>query len=147
MDARVTLPADIDLNSDPILRLHYVGDVARVTLNRRLLTDDFYNGNVFEVGLRRYAPEILDGELRVAILALREDAPIYLANEARPDFGDQPDELGSRSGSTFRFYSSVPRFLCAATAGWIRSANHCCPCLFTSHCHATSSPKAFIRSL
>jgi beta-galactosidase len=86
---RIKLPADIDLNTDPILRLHYIGDVARVTLNGKLLTDDFYNGNVFEVGLSRYAPDILSGDLRVAILPLRKDAPIMLAREARPDFGDK----------------------------------------------------------
>lgn len=84
---RVKLPADIDLNTDPILRLHYVGDVARVTLNGKLLTDDFYNGNAFDIGLRRYAPEILNGDLRIQILPLRKDAPIYMAKEARPDFG------------------------------------------------------------
>ncbi len=87
---RIKLPANLDLSIDPILRLNYVGDVARVTLNGKLLTDDFYNGNVFEVGLRRYAPEILTGDLRVEILPLRKDAPIYLAKEARPDFGGRP---------------------------------------------------------
>ena len=56
-------------------------------LNGKLVTDEFYNGDTFEVGLRRHAPEILSGDLRVAILPLREDAPIYLAKEARPDFG------------------------------------------------------------
>lgn len=85
---RIKLPAGIDLSTDPILRLHYVGDVARVTLNGKLLTDDFYNGNALDVGLRRHAPEILNGELRVAILPLRKDAPIYLAEEARPKFND-----------------------------------------------------------
>jgi hypothetical protein len=84
---RVKLPAALDLNTDPILRLHYVGDVARVTLNGKLLTDDFYNGKAFDVGLRRYAPEILEGELHVAILPLRRGAPIHMAEEAQPDFG------------------------------------------------------------
>ena len=83
---RIHLPANVDMSLDPILRLHYVGDVARVTLNGRLLTDDFYNGNVFEVGLRRYAPEVQNGDLQVAILPLRKDAPIYLADKTRLDF-------------------------------------------------------------
>jgi beta-galactosidase len=61
--------------------------VARVPLDGKLLTDDFYNGNAFDVGLRRYAPELLSGDLRVEILPLRKDAPIYMAAEARPDFG------------------------------------------------------------
>ena len=86
---RIKLPGNLDLKENPLLRLNYVGDVARVTLNGKLLTDDFYNGNVFEVGLRRYAPEILTGDLRVEILPLRKDAPIYLDKKAKPDFGGQ----------------------------------------------------------
>ncbi len=101
---RIKLPAGLDLNTDPILRLHYVGDVARVTLNGKLLTDDFYNGNVFDVGLRRYAPEILTGDLRVEILPLRKDAPIYLAKEARPDFG------GKSSVVSLNRVEIVPRY-------------------------------------
>jgi hypothetical protein len=84
---RVKLPANIDLGSDPLLRFHYIGDVARVMLNGRFLTDDFYNGNTFDLGLRRHAPDILKGDLRIAILPLRKDAPIYMAESARPDFG------------------------------------------------------------
>lgn len=84
---RIHLPANIDLSHDPILRLHYVGDVARVTLNGKLLVDDFYNGNAFDIGLRRYAPEILKGDLEIAVLPMRKDAPIFMAPSARPDFG------------------------------------------------------------
>ncbi len=89
---RVSIPADIDLTTDPILRLHYTGDVARVMLNGKFITDDFYNGNAFDIGLRRHAPEILGGDLRVAILPLRKDAPIYMADSARPDF-DKADSV------------------------------------------------------
>jgi len=84
---RIVIPAGVDLRDDPILRFHYVGDVARVMLDGKLITDDFYNGNLFEVGLRRHAPDILKGELRIAILPLRKDAPIYMAETARPQFG------------------------------------------------------------
>jgi beta-galactosidase len=84
---RIYLPAKLDLSLDPILRLHYVGDVARVTLNGKLLVDDFYNGNALDVGLRRYAPEILNGDLEIAVLPLRKDAPIFMAPSAKPDFG------------------------------------------------------------
>ena len=84
---RVTVPKDIDLGSDPILRFHYVGDVARVMLDGRFITDDFYNGNAFDIGLRRHAPGILNGDLCIAILPLRKNAPIYLADKAQPHFG------------------------------------------------------------
>jgi hypothetical protein len=91
---RIALPPDLDLSTDPILRVHYTGDVARLTLDGRLLTDDFYNGNVWEIGLRRHASGILKGDLRIVILPLRKDAvtgparKIYLADGQIPDFGD-----------------------------------------------------------
>ena len=94
---KIKLPSDIDLNADPVLRLHYVGDVARVTLNGMLLIDDFYNGKSFDVGLRRYAPEILNGDLRVAILPLQKNAPIFLAKHAMPDFGDAESAVDLKS--------------------------------------------------
>lgn len=40
---RIELPAGVDLGVDPLLRLDYVGDVARVLLNGKLVTDDFYH--------------------------------------------------------------------------------------------------------
>ena len=84
---KITLPAKLDLKLKPLLRIHYVGDVARLTLNGRLLDDNFYAGRTFDLGLNRYAPEILTGDLRLEILPLRQDAPIYLEPKDRPDFG------------------------------------------------------------
>jgi hypothetical protein len=81
----IKLPANLDLGTDPLLRLHYVGDVARVLMNGKLVDDDFYNGKPWEIGLRRHAAEIATGEVRVAILPLRKEAPIYLADEAKPN--------------------------------------------------------------
>ena len=86
---KIRLPARLDLSRNPLLRIHYVGDVARVTLNGKLLNDDFYSGRDFEIGLKRYAPEIFNGDLRLEILPLRKDAPIFFEPKARPDFGSQ----------------------------------------------------------
>lgn len=84
---RITLPAGVDFSRNPILRLHYYGDVARLYLNGRLITDQYYNGVEFDIGLCRHLPEIKSGELKVEILPLKKDAPIYLAESAKPDFG------------------------------------------------------------
>jgi len=43
--------------------LGYLGDLARGTLNGKLINDDSCNGRPLEIGLRRYAPEIVNGEL------------------------------------------------------------------------------------
>ncbi len=107
---QIKVPADMDLGTDPILRLHYIGDVARVTLNGRFITDDFYNGNAFEIGLRRDAPEILNGDLRIAILPLCKDAPIYMAEKARPHFSNA-DSL-----AVLQSIEIVPRYQLEFTA-------------------------------
>jgi hypothetical protein len=117
---RIHLPTDLDLATDPILRLDYVGDVARITLNGKLLTDDFYNGNPLEIGLRRFAPEVLKGDLRFALLPLRKAAPIYMADQAQPDFG-KADSIAS-----LRSLEIVPRYQVQLTArrnGRVASAN------------------------
>jgi beta-galactosidase len=94
---RITLPAGMDMASNPILRIHYVGDVARFTLDGKLLVDDFYNGRVFDLGLRRYGPQISGGGLMLSVLPLRKDAlsgpkqRIFMADSARPDFGAGSD--------------------------------------------------------
>jgi hypothetical protein len=101
---RIKLPPGIDMGSDPILRVHYAGDVARFTLNGRLLIDDFYNGNALDLGLKRYAPGIVGGDLEFCVLPLRRDAVtpgdkqrIFMADSARPDFGDA-EQVAAVSG-------------------------------------------------
>ena len=83
---RIKLPADVDLSSDTILRLHYTGDVARVYIGGRFINDDYYNGQPLDIGLRRHAAGLKDGELTIAILPLQKNAPIYLPDSAKPDF-------------------------------------------------------------
>jgi hypothetical protein len=84
---KIIVPETLDLRSNPLIRIRYVGDVARFYLDGRLIDDNFYSGRPFDLGLKRYAPEILKGDLRLEILPLRRDAPIYLEPRARPDFG------------------------------------------------------------
>ncbi len=83
---KIILPAKLDLTQDPLLRIYYIGDVARLTLNGKLIEDNFYSGREFDLGLNRYLPEILTGDLRLEILPLRKDAPIFLEPKAQPDF-------------------------------------------------------------
>jgi len=89
---RIRLPAGLDLAMNPILRLHYRGDVARVMIGDRFITDDFYDGRPFEIGLRRHAAALArsGGELRLLVLPLRRDAPVYLAPEAWPQAPGEP---------------------------------------------------------
>jgi hypothetical protein len=83
---KIKLPKNLDLNSNPLLRIHYAGDIARVTLNGKLIDDDFYSGRNFEIGLKRYAPEILTGDLQLQILPLSKGAPIFFEPKVKLDF-------------------------------------------------------------
>jgi hypothetical protein len=67
-----------------LLRIAYQGDVARIYAGGHLITDDFYHGAPWEIGLRDIPPADLKKGLDLQILPLRADAPIYLASEAKP---------------------------------------------------------------
>lgn len=84
---RIALPKQTDFSRQPRLRFDYVGDVARVTLAGRLLTDDFYNGSARELGLWRYQADLAHKDLEFAVLPLQAKAPIFMAPSARPEFG------------------------------------------------------------
>ncbi len=61
-------PVGLALTRDRMLRLHYVGDVARLYLDGKLLGDNFYNGTTFDLGLQRFGNAIYQGELVLKIL-------------------------------------------------------------------------------
>jgi beta-galactosidase len=105
----ISLPRNLDLAYDPILRIRYVGDVARVMLDGKLLDDNFYNGMEFDIGLTRHARQILTGKLTLAILPLRKDAPIYLQRQAVPDFKGAEAIAELRSMSIVNRYSATLR--------------------------------------
>jgi hypothetical protein len=74
----ITVPAHA-LNglSELFLEVRYQGDVARLTQAGRLLSDDFYNGLAWPVGLRRFMDASNATKLQLSILPQRQDAPIY----------------------------------------------------------------------
>ncbi len=72
--------------NDVFLRITYQGDVARMYLGDKFVTDDFYHGTPWQIGLKSVEGQHADPELEVDILPLRQDAPIYLSAGARPAF-------------------------------------------------------------
>jgi hypothetical protein len=76
---RLTIPAQSMKGlRDIFLRVRYAGDVARLSMDGRLLDDDFYNGRAWEIGMKRYLPESFGKKLEVSVLPLPQKAPIYL---------------------------------------------------------------------
>lgn len=77
------LPADV---SDVYLKIDYVGDIARLYSGSKLITDNFYKGTHWEVGLKRLPSAVLSAGFDLEVLPLRKDAPIYLPSQAWPAF-------------------------------------------------------------
>lgn len=69
--------------SNTFLHIDYQGDVARLYAGDKLITDSFYNGTPWEIGLSGIPQQQLDRGLELKILPLRKDAPIYLPASVR----------------------------------------------------------------
>ncbi len=65
------------------LRTSYAGDMARLSSGGRLLDDNFFNGQAWFVGLRRFAVDETVPSLELQILPMRSDAPVYLPSDAQ----------------------------------------------------------------
>lgn len=68
------------------LRITYTGDIARLYADDKLATDDFYKGTPFEFALRQPSHTESGQTLKLQILPLRKDAPIYLPAGAKISF-------------------------------------------------------------
>lgn len=92
----LTIPRDDSSASDEAyLQIDYRGDVARLFNGTRLIDDNYYNGLMWEVGLKELARE--SGNPVLTILPLRSDAPIYLEDAVRQQLvpGAQVAEIRS----------------------------------------------------
>lgn len=86
------------------LRIRYKGDIARLYAGDQLVDDSFYNGTPWEIGLSELGEALTGRELRIEVLPLRSDAPIYLPKGARPDF------RGKSQIATIETIEAVPEY-------------------------------------
>jgi hypothetical protein len=94
---QIRLPEGIDPKRRLLLKVNYIGDVARFYLGDKLLTDNFYNGTPFELDLTSWGPDALRQPLTLKILPLQKGAPIYIQKNDLPKFGDKPAVADVRS--------------------------------------------------
>jgi beta-galactosidase len=64
--------------SELYLEVNYQGDLARFNSGSNLLTDNFYNGQPWTIGLKRFLDPQSSTTFDLSILPLRKDAPVYL---------------------------------------------------------------------
>ncbi|MGA8538050.1 MAG: beta-galactosidase [Terriglobales bacterium] len=87
----IALPKDVLTGvEDVFLQIHYEGDVGRLYAGAAwagggLVDDNFYNGEPWVIGLKRFAGR-LDAPLRLQVLPLRDDAPVYFDAGYKPQF-------------------------------------------------------------
>ena len=84
----IALPANaLDGVNELYLEVRYRGDVARFSAGNRLLTDNFYNGQPWSIGLSRFVDSKQDHSFELSILPLRRDAPVYFELTKDREFG------------------------------------------------------------
>jgi beta-galactosidase len=69
-----------------LLRISYEGDIARLYADGKLVTDDFYKGTPFEIGMRRIDWLNAEPKLELQILPMRKDERIYLPSGSHLTF-------------------------------------------------------------
>jgi hypothetical protein len=84
---RVSIPtAPFAAAHELYLQVDFIGDIGRAYLGETLIADHFYHGRTWEIGLKRFVPQAMQTDLYLKFLPLRKDAPIYLPENAWPDF-------------------------------------------------------------
>jgi hypothetical protein len=74
------------------LRIHYVGDVAMAFMKGQLVQDEFYHGEPWTIGLKRYYDDLKSDPLTFYFRPLRPNAPFLrdLPAGSVPDFKGKP---------------------------------------------------------
>jgi hypothetical protein len=89
-------PHTLEGLSDAILEINYRGDVGRLFSGTRMLDDNYFDGQTWRVGLKRFAGQLRE-PVTLTVLPLRDDAPVYIDARYRPESspGGQVAELDS----------------------------------------------------
>ncbi|MEV0634817.1 beta-galactosidase [Streptomyces sp. NPDC050619] len=78
---RVDVPDDRPPGT--LLRIHWTGDVGRAYVGDALVADQFFSGRVWDIGVDRLPADALRADgLRLRVLPLHPDAPVYVPREA-----------------------------------------------------------------
>ena len=85
-------------DEDVLLELDFVGDIGRVFSGTTMLDDWYYNGQRWQIGLKQFALKP-GAELKLNVLPLRADAPIYIDAAHRPTFAQGQTQVAELRGA------------------------------------------------
>ncbi len=98
---QVSVPADALAEGagvhEVFVRVDYAGDCGRAYVGEQFVDDDFYFGQPWEIGVKRFMPAISEKGLTLKMLPMRKDSPVYVEPEKRLAFGDKTELLDVRS--------------------------------------------------
>lgn len=106
------LPASLDGLNDVLLQVKYKADTAMGFLDGELVTDEFYKGIPWQIGLRKFMPQSAGREMVLYFRPLHKDATYLndLRPEDVPDFGDESTLLSVDDISFIPQYQTILDF-------------------------------------
>jgi hypothetical protein len=78
--------------SNVLLAIKYQGDEARLLIDNQLLTDNFYNGTEWRIGLKRFLSERSASAFDLQVLPLANGTRIFFEPGLAPTFGEAHPE-------------------------------------------------------
>jgi hypothetical protein len=85
---RIVVPQGaLDGLSDLYIKVHYQGDEARLLKNGSLLTDNFFNGTTWQIGMKRFLSGSAPAIFLLQVLPLSQKTPIFFEPGMQPKFG------------------------------------------------------------
>lgn len=83
--------------SNVLLAIKYQGDEARLLIDNQLLTDNFYNGTEWRIGLKRFLSERSASAFDLQVLPLANGTRIFFEPGLAPTFGENGQAGSVRS--------------------------------------------------
>jgi len=97
-------PGAIDGLSDVLLEVHYQGDEARLLNGGHLLTDNFFNGTDWRIGLKRFLDGAPAHAFTLQVLPLSKEAPIFF------DEGKAPTMENDGQAGSLQSIDAIPEY-------------------------------------
>ncbi|HEY9154886.1 MAG TPA: hypothetical protein VIM69_07145, partial [Opitutaceae bacterium] len=99
----LTVTAPLGSLHDVFMRVNYIGDTGMAFADGRMIDDHFYSGRPWEIGLKRFLPEISGKEVVFVFQSLKRDATYWndIPEEFRPTFAPGANEYLDVRGVEF----------------------------------------------
>jgi hypothetical protein len=69
-------PLDMGIMKDVILQIDYTGDIGQAFIDGDMIADNFWNGAVWEIGLREFAERLASNPLTLYIVPIKEGSSV-----------------------------------------------------------------------